>query len=721
MDTQAGEEANHAALHRIEFHELGLVGPSFGGHLYRHALRDEWQFAVDTDKGAVILWQQLLLSNDYVNTLSVNKCILHHIEEGNCRVYTIRMNLSEGLHEYGDSLRNNGNAKFEVGAYIVNVNVNADDGLAGILIGDVGFDMTLMIANSRRRPKNELKFPIVRRLSDVFRKICRGSTTTKTGRVCIVLVAGAEPVCYGLMYRFSASEMQEGLDNFKELQERDDILIYSKSKEEHEVHLRLVLELLRKEKLYAKFSKCEFWLQEVHFLGHVVNQNGIHVDPGKIAAVKNWEAPTSPQGTIDFLGLAGYYRRFIANFSRIAKPLTLLTQKNKKYVWGAEQEEAFQLLKRVGLRGRPFGSTRDVMMKRIMGRATDGMEIRETEVCTSWIEYGFRCSAYHPRTDGQSERTIHTLEDMLRACVIDFGGSWDVHPLLIAEFSLYTTVISLANSDVRFSFEALYGEKAATPLEFDVGRNRVMLKMCRLGRAWFIWNEGRLALDQLARSCPLMCCVVIKWSHDVGPRARLAFSWDCCGIPGGILVVTNDARRSALESPLDCRIPMFSPLSGCDRLVIRAKQTHLADTDTESGSVEDIREKKIPQPLLLVPSAVPSSDDLHLRVGRAHTPATEFEVSEPSDTRNTSSHSSASADSTAPLSPDHPLTQASPTRVLFHRRTARMAVHTQSTLSSGMSARIAEATDVSLSSFRKRYISSYETPSQFSLFSKMIF
>ncbi|GJS34396.1 reverse transcriptase domain-containing protein [Tanacetum coccineum] len=125
----------------------------------------------------------------------------------------------------------------------------------------------------------------------------------------------------------------------------DDILIYSKSKEEHEGHLRLVLELLRREKLYAKFSKCEFWLQEVHFLGHVINQGGIHVDPGKIKAVKNWEAPTSPAGVRSFLGLAGYYRRFIANFFRIAKPLTLLTQKNKKYVWGAEQEEAFQLLK----------------------------------------------------------------------------------------------------------------------------------------------------------------------------------------------------------------------------------------------------------------------------------------------------------------------------------------------------------------------------------------
>ncbi|GJR17520.1 putative reverse transcriptase domain-containing protein [Tanacetum coccineum] len=125
----------------------------------------------------------------------------------------------------------------------------------------------------------------------------------------------------------------------------DDILIYSKTKEDHEVHLGLVLELLRKEKLYAKFSKCEFWLQEVHFLGHVVNQNGIHVDPSKIEAVKNWKTPTTPSEIRSFLGLAGYYRRFIANFSKIAKPLTLLTQKNQKYVWSVEQEEAFQTLK----------------------------------------------------------------------------------------------------------------------------------------------------------------------------------------------------------------------------------------------------------------------------------------------------------------------------------------------------------------------------------------
>ncbi|GJX37643.1 putative reverse transcriptase domain-containing protein [Tanacetum coccineum] len=125
----------------------------------------------------------------------------------------------------------------------------------------------------------------------------------------------------------------------------DDILIYSKMKEEHEVHLKLVLELLRKEKLYAKFSKCESWLQEVHFLRHVVNQSGIHVDPSKIEAVKNWKAPTTPSEIRSFLGLAGYYRRFIANFSKIAKPLTSLTQKNQKYEWGEKEEEAFQTLK----------------------------------------------------------------------------------------------------------------------------------------------------------------------------------------------------------------------------------------------------------------------------------------------------------------------------------------------------------------------------------------
>ncbi|KAI3814120.1 hypothetical protein L1987_18867 [Smallanthus sonchifolius] len=125
----------------------------------------------------------------------------------------------------------------------------------------------------------------------------------------------------------------------------DDILIYSRTKEEHEYHLKLILELLRNEKLYAKFSKCEFWIQEVHFLGHVINKKGIHVDPSKIEAIKNWEAPRTPTEVRQFLGLAGYYRRFIENFSKIALPLTTLTQKDKKFDWTDKQESAFQLLK----------------------------------------------------------------------------------------------------------------------------------------------------------------------------------------------------------------------------------------------------------------------------------------------------------------------------------------------------------------------------------------
>nr|GFD44496.1 putative reverse transcriptase domain-containing protein [Tanacetum cinerariifolium] len=100
-----------------------------------------------------------------------------------------------------------------------------------------------------------------------------------------------------------------------------------------------------KEKLYAKFSKCEFWLDFVKFLGHVINSQGVHVDPAKVEAIKSWTAPKTPTEVRQFLGLAGYYRRFIEGLSLIAKPLTKLTQKNKTYELGEEEEEAFQLLK----------------------------------------------------------------------------------------------------------------------------------------------------------------------------------------------------------------------------------------------------------------------------------------------------------------------------------------------------------------------------------------
>nr|GEW82673.1 putative reverse transcriptase domain-containing protein [Tanacetum cinerariifolium] len=125
----------------------------------------------------------------------------------------------------------------------------------------------------------------------------------------------------------------------------DDILIYSKDEKEHEEHLKAILELLKKEKLYAKFSKCEFWIPKVQLLGHVINSRGIHVNPAKIESIKDWASPKTPTEICQFLGLTGYYRRFIEGFSKIAKSMTKLTQKGIKFDWGEKEENDFQLIK----------------------------------------------------------------------------------------------------------------------------------------------------------------------------------------------------------------------------------------------------------------------------------------------------------------------------------------------------------------------------------------
>ncbi|GJR69240.1 putative reverse transcriptase domain-containing protein [Tanacetum coccineum] len=337
--------------------------------------------------------------------------------------------------------------------------------------------------------------------------------------------------------------------------------------------------------------------QEVQFLGHVVNRDGIHVDPSKVESVKNWKTPESSTEIRSFLGLAGYYRRFIENFSKIAKPLTLLTQKNKTYVWGDKQDEAFQILKEklcnapvLALPDGPddfvvycdaskqgFGC---VLMQRgkVIAYASRQLKKHENNYTTHDLElgavvfalkiwrhylYGTKSviytdhqslqyifdqkdlickgggiegkkdskaktdsysniqymgadkmyydlrdlnwwpgkkrtllnrdgqftshlwqafqealgtrldmsTAYHPQTDGQSERTIQTLEDMLQTCVMDFGGSWDTHLPLI-EFSYnnsYHTSIKCA------PFEALYGRKCRSPVIWtEVGESQLI-------------------------------------------------------------------------------------------------------------------------------------------------------------------------------------------------------------------------------------------------------
>jgi hypothetical protein len=124
----------------------------------------------------------------------------------------------------------------------------------------------------------------------------------------------------------------------------DDILIYSKNEEEHAKHLRIVLTRLREHQLYAKFIKCAFWLEEIQFLGHVLSANGIAVDPSEVKDILEWKPPTIVHQVRSFLGLAGYYHRFIPDFSKIVKPITSLLNNDTKFNWSLAFEQLKVLL-----------------------------------------------------------------------------------------------------------------------------------------------------------------------------------------------------------------------------------------------------------------------------------------------------------------------------------------------------------------------------------------
>nr|GEY33909.1 putative reverse transcriptase domain-containing protein [Tanacetum cinerariifolium] len=323
------------------------------------------------------------------------------------------------------------------------------------------------------------------------------------------------------------------------------------SEEEHEAHLKTILDFLNKEKLYVKFSKCEFWLKEVQFLGHVVNREGVHVDTSKVESVKNCKTPESPMEICSFLGLAGYYRRFIENFSKIAKPLTQLTQKNKayrrwiellsdyeceiKYHPGKANVVADSLSRKERLKPRRVramsmtiqsglkakileahvGGIRKLIMDKAhtsrysvhpgtnkmyydlrdlywwpgmkrdipeyvskcltLTKSAHFLPIREDYKTEKWariyINEIVARHAYHPETDGQSEHTIQTLEDMLRACVMYFGGSWDTH-LPLVEFSYNN---SYHKSIKCAPFEAMYGRKCRSPVIWtEIGESQLI-------------------------------------------------------------------------------------------------------------------------------------------------------------------------------------------------------------------------------------------------------
>ncbi|XP_070036669.1 uncharacterized protein [Nicotiana tomentosiformis] len=220
----------------------------------------------------------------------------------------------------------------------------------------------------------------------------------------------------------------------------DDILVYSRSEDEHADHLRAVLQTLRDRKLYAKFSKCEFWLKSVAFLGHIVSDEGIKVDTQKIEAVKSWPRPTTPTEVRSFLGLAGYYRRFVEGFSSLSAPLTKLTQKETKFQWTEACERSFQELKN-RLTSAPVLTLPE-------GKAN--------VVADALSRQSMGSLAHVEPKKRQLAREIHQL------------SSWDEH-LPLVEFAYNNSY----HSSIQMApYEALYGRKCRSPIGwFDVGES----------------------------------------------------------------------------------------------------------------------------------------------------------------------------------------------------------------------------------------------------------
>nr|GEV28274.1 putative reverse transcriptase domain-containing protein [Tanacetum cinerariifolium] len=261
----------------------------------------------------------------------------------------------------------------------------------------------------------------------------------------------------------------------------DDILVYSKDEEEHEKHLKIILELLKKERLYAKFSKCDFWLDSVQFLGHVIDRNGVHVDPAKIEAIKRLmdlvmhESHKSKYSIHPGSNKMYHDLKPLYWWPNIKADIAMYVSKCLTYVKvKAEHQKLAGLLQQPEI---PIWKWERITMDFISGlpRTPSGHGVPVSIISdrdshftsTFWSSLQKALgtdldiiTAYHPQTDSQSERTIQTFKDMLHACVIDFGSSWDRHFPLV-EFSYNN---SYHASIKAAPYEDLYGRKYRSPV-----------------------------------------------------------------------------------------------------------------------------------------------------------------------------------------------------------------------------------------------------------------
>ncbi|XP_037474324.1 uncharacterized protein LOC119350746 [Triticum dicoccoides] len=475
--------------------------------------------------------------------------------------------------------------------------------------GDKKSQSRTLMTKLDKKEINIKDIPVVNEFPDVFSGELPGLPPDREIEFAILLIPGTKPI-YKAPYRMAPAELKELKVQLKELEDRgdipktafrtryghyeylvmpfgltnapaafmdlmnrvfkpyldqfvivfiDDILIYSKTEEEHSMHLKIVLQTLREHKLYAKLKKCDFWMNKVPFLGHIISEEGISVDPAKVQAVAEWQRPSTVTDIRSFLGLAGYYRRFILNFAKIAAPLTHLTKKGIKFEWSDECEKSFQELKNrlvsapvlaLPVGGEEFTIYCDaskiglgcVLMQRgkVIAYASRQLKPYEQNYPTHDMElaavifalkiwrhylYGEHCeiftdhkslkyiftqkelnmrqrrwlellkdydvninyhpgkanialgtkldfsTAYHPQSDGQTERVNQIVEDMLRSCILEFKGAWDEY-MPLAEFAYnnsYQSSIQMA------PYEALYGRRCRAPIYWDeVGERKFL-------------------------------------------------------------------------------------------------------------------------------------------------------------------------------------------------------------------------------------------------------